>query len=103
MNIRISPEDLRDHSKSIVEKSANINERIDAIEESMKTLDSWKSENKELFFDELRAKIKDLRAMAEASASYGAVGQDVANRVIGVETSIKETLLKNNEDPHAVV
>ncbi|MBP5684507.1 MAG: hypothetical protein J6X02_04545 [Bacilli bacterium] len=97
INIKISPEELREHSKKIVDRSANINAKIDAIEESMRTLDAWKSENKELFFNELRAKIKDLRAMAEASTSYGAVGQDVANRVIGVESSIRETLLKNQE------
>ncbi len=97
MNIKISPEELRDHSKSIVDRCAEISSKIDAIEESMNTLESWKSENKELFFDELRTKIKDLRAMNEAAASYGAVGADVANRVIGVENSIRETLLKNEE------
>ena len=97
MNIRISPEDLREHSKSIVNRSANISANADAMEESMRTLDSWKSENKELFFNELKAKVKDIRAMAEASTSYGAVGQDVANRVIGVESSIRETLLKNQD------
>ena len=97
MIIKISPEELRDHSKSIVDRCAEISSKIDAIEESMNTLESWKSENKELFFDELRTKIKDLRAMNEAAASYGAVGADVANRVIGVENSIRETLLKNEE------
>ena len=97
MNIRISPEDLREHSKSIVNRSANISANADEMEESMRTLDSWKSENKELFFNELKAKVKDIRAMAEASTSYGAVGQDVANRVIGVESSIRETLLKNQD------
>ncbi len=97
MNIRISPEDLRDHSKSIVDKVVEINAKIDEVEEAMKTLDAWKSDNKELFFNELRARIKDLRAMAEAAMSYGAVGNDVATRVIGVEDSIRESLLKNQE------
>ena len=95
MNIRISPEDLRDHSKAIVDKGVEISSKIDAIEESMKTLDPWKSENKELFFNELRTRIKDLRAMDEAAMSYGAVGQDVAARVMGVENSIKDALLKS--------
>ncbi len=99
MNIKISPEELRDHSKSIVDRCAEISSKIDAIEESMNTLESWKSENKELFFNDLRTKIKDIRAMAEASTSYGAVGSDVANRVIGVESSIRETLLKNQDVP----
>jgi hypothetical protein len=97
MNIKISPEELLDHSKKIVDRSANITANADKMEEAMSTLDPWKSENKELFFDELRTKIKDLRAMNEAAASYGAVGADVANRVIGVENSIRETLLKNEE------
>jgi hypothetical protein len=99
MNIKISPEELLDHSKKIVDRSANITANADKMEEAMSTLDPWKSENKELFFNDLRTKIKDIRAMAEASTSYGAVGSDVANRVIGVESSIRETLLKNQDVP----
>jgi len=98
MNIKISPEELLECTKRISDRSANITGNADKMENAMSTLDSWKSDNKELFFNDLRRKIKDIRAMAEASGSYGAVGTDVANRVIGVESSIRETLLKN-QDP----
>ena len=37
MNIRISPEDLREHSKSIVDKVVEINAKIDEVEEAMKS------------------------------------------------------------------
>ena len=98
MNIRISPEELRERAKRIVDNAVDMNAIIDDMQAAMETLDPWKSPNKDLFFEKLRLRIKDLREMNEAALSYGAVGQDVANRVIDVENRIRDSLLSGNDD-----
>ena len=37
-----------------------------------------------------------MKAMVEAAESYGLVGGDVAARVLGVENSIREKLIREN-------
>ena len=38
-----------------------------------------------------------MRMMVEAAESYGLVGSDVAARVLGVENTIKETLMRESD------
>ena len=94
MDIKISPEELQEHSINIVKQTRNIYESIEQIEAAINSLNGWQSQNKEMFVNNVRNDIKDMNRMVEAAESYGLVGGDVAARVLGVENSIREQLIK---------
>lgn len=96
MDIRISPEELQEHSKNIVKETMKIRELIEQIESAVNSLSGWQSANKDMFVNNVRNDIKDMNRMVEAAESYGLVGGDVAARVLGVENSIREQLIKEN-------
>lgn len=96
MDIRIAPEELQEHSKNILKETAKIRELIDQIEGAVNSLSDWQSSNKDMFVNNVRNDIKDMKAMVEAAESYGLVGGDVAARVLGVENSIREKLIREN-------
>lgn len=97
MDIKISPEELQEHSTNIVKQTRNIMDNIVAIENAVNSLSGWQSANKEMFVNNVRNDIKDMRMMVEAAESYGLVGSDVAARVLGVENTIKETLMRESD------
>jgi len=94
LNLKITPEELMEHSKNIVKETMHIRELIAQIEDSIEALSDWQSENKEGFVNNVREDIKDMTAMVEAAESYGMVGGDVAARVLGVENAIKDEIMK---------
>ena len=94
MDIRIAPEELMEHSKSIVKETAKINELIAQIENAIEALSDWQSANKDMFVNNVRNDIKQMKQMAEAAESYGLVGGDVASRALGVENAIREQIMK---------
>lgn len=94
MDIKISPEELQEHSANVVKQTRSIMDNIVAIENAVNSLSGWQSTNKEMFVNNVKNDIKDMRLMVEAAESYGLVGGDVAARVLGVENTIKETLMK---------
>lgn len=96
MDIKISPEELMEHSKNIVKETLHIRELIAQIEDSIESLSDWQSENKESFVNSVRNDIKEMTQMVEAAESYGLVGGDVAARVLGVENTIKEAIMKKD-------
>ena len=96
MDIKISPEELQEHSKNIVRETMKIRELIEQIENAVNSLSEWQSENKEMFVNNVRNDVKSMTEMVEAAESYGLVGGDVAARVLGVENTIKEQLIKEN-------
>ena len=96
MDIRISPEELQEHSKNIVKETMKIKELIEQIESAVNSLSGWQSANKDMFVNNVRNDIKDMNVMVEAAESYGLVGGDVASRVLGVENSIREQLMRDS-------
>lgn len=94
MDIRIAPEELMEHSKSIIKETAKISELIAQIETAVESLSDWQSANKDMFVNNVRNDIKDMKQMVEAAESYGLVGGDVAARVLGVENAIREQIMK---------
>lgn len=96
MDIKISPEELQEHSVNIVKQTRSIMDNIVAIENAVDSLSGWQSGTKDMFVSNVKNDVKDMRAMIEAAESYGLVGSDVAARVLGVENSIKETLMRDN-------
>lgn len=96
MDIKISPEELQEHSKNIVKQTNKISEMIEQIETAINSLSGWQSENKVMFVNNVNNDIKDMKRMVQAAESYGLVGGDVAARVLGVENAIKEQLAKEN-------
>lgn len=96
MDIRISPEELQEHSVNIVKQTRSIMDNIVAIENAVNSLSGWQSSTKDMFVNNVKNDVRDMRMMIEAAESYGLVGSDVAARVLGVENSIKETLMRDN-------
>lgn len=96
MDIKISPEELQEHSINIVKQTRKIYENIEQIEAAINSLNGWQSQNKEMFVNNVRNDVRDMRRMTESAESYGLVGSDVAARVLGVENSIRDTLMKEN-------
>lgn len=94
MDIRIAPEELMEHSKSIVKETAKIRDLITQIENAVESLSDWQSANKDMFVNNVRNDIKEMKQMVEAAESYGLVGGDVAARVLGVENAIREQIMK---------
>lgn len=94
MDIRIAPEELMKHSKNIVKETAKIKELIAQIETAIEYLSDWQSANKDMFVNNVRNDIKEMKQMMEAAESYGLVGGDVASRVLGVENAIREQIMK---------
>lgn len=95
MDIRIAPEELMEHSKSIVKETEKIRELIAQIENAIESLSDWQSANKDMFVNNVRNDIKEMKQMVEAAESYGLVGGDVAARVLGVENAIREQIMKS--------
>lgn len=95
MDIRIAPEELMEHSKSIVKETEKIRELIAQIENAIDSLSDWQSANKDMFVNNVRNDIKEMKQMVEAAESYGLVGGDVAARVLGVENAIREQIMKS--------
>ena len=95
MDIRIAPEELMEHSKTIVKETEKIKELISQIETAVNSLSDWQSANKDMFVNNVRNNIKEMIQMVGAAESYGLVGGDVASRVLGVENAIKEQIMKN--------
>lgn len=95
MDIRIAPEELLEHSKSIVKETAKIRELLAQIETAVNSLSDWQSANKDMFVNNVRNDMKEMTQMVEAAESYGLVGGDVASRVLGVENAIREQIVKS--------
>lgn len=95
MDIKISPEELMEHSKNIVKETNRIKDLISQLEGSIDSLSDWESENKDMFVNKVREDIKKMREMTDAAESYGLVGGDLASRVLGVENSIREAIIKD--------
>ena len=95
MDIKISPEELMEHSKNIVKETNRIKDLISQLEGSIDSLSDWESANKEMFVNKVREDIKKMREMTDAAESYGLVGGDLASRVLGVENSIREAIIKD--------
>lgn len=97
MDIRISPEELNQHASNVVKYTNNITEKLDSVKAAIDSLAGWQSSNKELFVSKVQNEMTAMRQMVEAIESYGLVARDVAARVVNVENSIRESIMKDSD------
>lgn len=92
LNFAVSTEGLDEKGNEILEQFKVIEEALGEIEEAKKTLDSWKSANKDMYEAKINNAIPKMHEMSEVVASYGKVARSTAQRLRDVEARIAKTM-----------
>lgn len=63
------------------------------IEEAMRSLEGWVSENKDLMEEKIKDVLPEVEKMAEEGSSYGRVAAQTGRLIIAYENDIKREIL----------
>lgn len=94
LNLKISPEELREYASNIIKHTNRIKELVADSNEAINSLSGWQSSNKDFFVEKVRSDNEKAMKMTEAAESYGLVASDVAAAVLGVENAVRNAITK---------
>ena len=91
-NFSVDPKELDERGFDILRLCKEMSEAIDEFEDSLKGLESWRSDDKDKYDAKFRSALPHMHEMVEVIESYGKVARKTANNLVSTESFIAKQL-----------